>query len=180
MRSRSTIAGHVPTSWAKPYRSTIVMLAVAAAIADGFVWLTAPEGMLDTRLAYGPQHVRSVLVALGEGGREAYRLSALVDLSFIALYTALLVNWVRFFRNRKIGTRWARPALGLLPGAFDLIETLSILGLLHLYPAGSDPLVFAAVVATPLKWISLLALGGMILAGEVGWWRKRRSKGRGA
>jgi hypothetical protein len=176
LRSRNTVAGHVPTSWAKPHRTTVVMLAIVAAIADGFVWLTAPAGMLDAELAYGPEFVREVLETLGEGGREAYRLSALVDLTFIVIYSMLLVNWIRFFRNRKVGQKWARPVLGLLPGVFDLVETLSILGLLHLFPETSEPLVYAAVVATPLKWITLLGVGGMILAGEVSWWRKRHRR----
>jgi hypothetical protein len=176
MRSRSTVAGHVPTSWAKPHRSTIVMLAVVAAIADVFVWLTAPAGFLDARLMYGPHVVRAVLASLGEGGREAYRLSAMVDLAFIVMYTTLLVNWIRFFRNRKVGKAWMRPWLGLFPGVFDLAETLAILGLLHLYPDNSQPLVIAAVIATPFKWLSLLGLTGVVLAGEVAWWRKRHRK----
>lgn len=154
------------------------MLAVVAAMADGFVWLTAPQGMLDAELAYGPQQVAAVLIALGEGGREAYRLSALVDLGFIVVYTTLLVNWIRFFANRSVGRKWARPLVGVLPGVFDLVETLSLLRLLHMFPQTSEPLVYAAVVATPLKWVSLLGVTGMIVAGEVAWWRKRKRKRR--
>jgi hypothetical protein len=175
-RSRSTVAGHVPTSWAKPGRGSILMLAVVAAIANGFVWLTAPEGTLDVEVAYGPQYVRAVLVALGEGGRKAYRLSALVDLTFIVMYTTLLVNWIRFFRNRRVGTTWQRPILGLVPGVLDLGETGSILGLLHTHPDGSPVLVWITVVCTPLKWLSLLGIACIVGWGEVAWWRKRHKK----
>lgn len=174
--SRRTVPGHVPTSWAKPHRSSVLTLALVALIADAFVFLTAPDGALDSHLAYGPQTVRDLLHALQEQGRAAYRLASGLDLAFVVLYSTLLVNWLRFFRNRRVKMWLGSPWLGLVPGLFDAVETTSILGLLYLYPEVPDALVWAAVVATPLKWLGVASLSLIIITGEVKWWKKRKRR----
>lgn len=151
-------------------------LAVAALVADAFVFLSAPDGALDARLFYSPDTVVQLMHALHESGRTAYRLAEFVDLGFIVLYTILIVNWLRFFANRKVRPRLGSPWLGVVPGVFDAVETLSVLALLHQYPTMPMPMIWAAVFATPLKWLAVVGMILVILGGEVAWWKKRRRR----
>lgn len=165
---RRTVPGQVPTSWKRPRRGTVVWLALVTLAYGGFLLLSTPEqGILDARLWYGPQDITELLTSQGEEGRRAYTASALADLGFIVVYSALLVTWIRFLRVRRALPRKLPAVMGLLPAVFDLMETGSILMLLRHYPEQPTHFVWLAVVGTPLKWLTLLGIGALILFGRL-------------
>jgi hypothetical protein len=172
---RSTVPGHIPSSWHRPKRVTVVWLALVTLAYGGFLLLAAPEqGSLDAKLLYGPSDIAELLTRQGEEGRAAYVAAALADLGFIVVYAALLVTWVRFLRVRYALPRKLPAIVGLVPAVFDLVETSSILLLLRSYPEQPLEPTWAAVVATPLKWLAVLALVGPIIRGELRLYRRQR------
>ncbi len=173
--ARKTALGDVPTAWKRPRAGTVVWLGLAVAIYDGFLVLSSPDGILDIRPFYSPSDALSTLERLGDDGRAAYRVFATADLGFIVVYTAFLITWLRFLRVRKGFRSKAVPWFGLVPGVFDLVETVSILRVLAGWPPSVPAWIWVAAFATPLKWASLLALAVLILVGEI---RRRRTARR--
>jgi hypothetical protein len=174
---RSTVPGHIPTSWRRPKRVTVVWLALVTLAYGGFLVLAAPEqGVLDARAIYGPDEIRELLTHQGDEGRAAYMAAALADLGFIVVHAALLITWIRFLRNRFAVHRKFPAILGMVPAFFDLVETISIILLLRSYPDQPAELAWAAVIATPLKWLSALAIAALIVFGEIQLRKRRRSR----
>ena len=172
---RSTVPGHIPTSWHRPKRVTVVWLALVTLVYAGFLLLAAPEqGILDARVFYGPDDIRELLTRQGEEGRAAYMAAALADLGFIVVYSILFVTWVRFLRVRYALPRKLPGIIGVLPGVFDLVETGSILLLLRAYPDQPLEPTWAAVITTPLKWLAAVGLVALVVRGEVRLYKRRR------
>src|SRR5215207_2347275 len=136
--------GQMPSSWMRPKRSTVVVLLLAALVADAFLILSSPNaGTLDARILYTPAGAREFLIGLDDSSRAIYRLVATVDFGFIVVYSTLLVMWIRFLRNRAALPAKLHPILALLPGLFDLAETASIFVML------GDP----EHAPAPLPWV---------------------------
>lgn len=172
---RSTVPGHIPTSWHRPKRATVVWLALVTLAYGGFLVLAAPEqGVLDARAMYGLEDIQELLTQQGEEGRAAYVAAALADLGFLVVHAALFVTWIRFLRVRFALPRKLPAIVGLVPAVFDLIETVSILLLLRSYPEQPLELAWSAVMATPLKWLSVLAISALIVRGELRLHERRR------
>jgi hypothetical protein len=172
---RSTVPGHIPTSWRRPKRVTVVWLALVTLAYGGFLFLAAPEqGILDARLFYGPGAIHELLTRQGEEGREAYMAAALADLGFIVVHAALLITWIRFLRNRFALPRKLPGIVGAVPALFDLVETGSIISLLQSYPEQPQAIAWAAVIATPLKWVSVVAIAVLVVRGEVRLAKRKR------
>lgn len=128
---------------------------------------------LDMRLLYHPDDVAGILDALGEAGRAEYRLLAFADLGFILVYSSLLLTWTKFLRVREALPRAMWPVLALLPGLFDLVETVGALVLLGQFPDLERVWVTTVAVATPSKWLTLGAMVVILLWGETTRWRHR-------
>jgi hypothetical protein len=172
---RATVPGHIPTSWRRPKRVTVVWLALVTLAYGGFLVLSAPEqGVLDARAVYGPDDIHELLTRQGDEGRAAYMAAALADLGFIVVHAALLVTWIRFLRVRFALPRKLPALVGLLPAVFDLVETVSIMLLLRSYPEQPTEPAWAAVIATPLKWLSVALVVALIVRGEVRLRKRRR------
>lgn len=152
----------------------MVSFAIAAAMYDGLLLLTMPaSGTLDTRLVYGPDEARDFLTGLSAADHAAYHVLAFADLGFIPVYTALFVTWFRFLRVR--GALRLAPALALVPGVFDAIETTSIATALGRGTI-SGGLAWAMSIATPLKWLAVAAVAVAIVVGELRWFRSWRAR----
>ena len=179
IKERLTMPGELPTSWLRPKRSTVVIVVLAALVVDAFLLLSTPEaGVLDTRLFYTPATALEFIGGLDDTGRAVYRLFCTFDFAFIVIYTLTLITWVRFVRNRAASPRWIHPIFAIFPALFDLGETVSAFILLD------DPtqttLAWVASVCTPLKWLSGITIGAVILRGEIRWFKSRRARKRAA
>jgi len=174
---RITQPGEVPTAWQRPRRSTVISLLLVVIACDGFLLLSGSElDLLDARIAYGPALAERVLGNLAESERAVYRAFNAVDLGFIAIYSTLFVTWLRFFRQRGALPPALHPVFGLLPGLFDFLETSAIAVLLRTPTPTGSPYLWVAALATPLKWLGIVAVLTVIAWGEARWWRARRAR----
>ena len=169
------------SDWIVRLYSTSLMLALLLA-AVGFFWLfnfsplpiSNPElaklsggaGLLDLMLFYSAQEAFTLLGQYGDAGRELYLRFLIADFIFIPVYSlgfALLMTRTIYAVCRE-PTRWLW--LNLLPlgiGIFDIVENLSILGMLIIYPSFNVGLGTLSGISTLCKHLltvtTLLALG---------------------
>ncbi len=159
-----------------PKRSTIwalLILVVCAetALVKAFSSLTT----LDALPYYGPARALALIQNLDEHARAVYRTLNLADFAFIALYSLLNVNWLRYLRYRLQGTALLLPLLGLLPGFFDFVESLGVALLLRSQAPSHSPGLWLAVAGTPLKWLALIFVASLLMRGEILCWRNRNA-----
>ncbi len=119
----------------------VLLVVLAAAMAT---W-----GMLDSldaRLYYTADEATAFLAELDPATRAAYFRNELMDLAFLSAYTLLIVRIIR-----RVYPHGALPvAIACTPGAFDLVETSTILLLLA---NGASPPAWLGAT-TFLKWTS--------------------------
>ena len=141
------------------------LVAVVAGLEILLVSIPPGVSILDARFHYGADVAVAYLEDLGAVGRTDYVIHECIDLVFIASYTHLF---------RQLAARWrlALPSLLLLvPGAFDLVETAGILGLLAMDHPRSRLLAGVIGYATSGKW---LALGAVLVTFVVAFRRRPR------
>ena len=127
------------------------LIAAAIGLEIALVVLPPFPDILDARLFYTADQAFALLDRLGPNGRASYVRHQLVDLLFIATYTCLargVSGWLR-------GRRWT----ALVPGAFDVLETTGILGLLAMHPSRPVLLAGAIGLCTTLKWAGSVIFG---------------------
>jgi hypothetical protein len=119
--------------------------------------------ILDARLFYSVADIQGLFSTIGESGRDAYFQHELIDLAFLTSYSFFILFWMkRLYTHRQKPLPVFAIALSLAPGFFDLIETSGILVLLRQYPQLSFWLENTITFATPLKWISTVAVIGFL------------------
>lgn len=123
----------------------IAMIVIFAAMA-----FSGPAEVLDIHLYYTGDQARTFFANLSAEQIQSYIITALLDLCFIAFYTAALVRSLRISFDHRFSF------LGLAPGIFDLIETIGILRALWTSEFASY-FDFLGVI-TFLKWISGFSL----------------------
>lgn len=121
------------------------------------LWLGPPHS-LDVKLYYSGDEARALFAALTEADLKAYLTQELFDLGLIASYTTALFIGLSRTRPKKT---WAKP-LAFLPGFFDLVETLTSIGILRF--------------GLPITWLDHLGLftfvkwsGGALAASALFW-----------
>lgn len=126
-----------------------------------------PHNTLDVKLYYSGDEARALFAGLDAAESRHYFINELFDLLFIITYTAFLLSSVRHvFARRRIF--WS--LLAFLPGAFDWVETTSVL---YILKAGEPfSLLDYLGIATCLKW-TLGALVSVLLLGEI--WRRKNT-----
>jgi len=103
---------------------------------------------LDMRLYYTPAEAAQYLSSLSPARASLYFCHELFDLLFLSTYTALLYFALEFVWGSSSPFKF----LGLLPGFFDLFETVGILIALQV---GPSPFIVSWLgIATFLKWIT--------------------------
>lgn len=174
LRPRRTHLGHVPSAWLRPRRRAVVVRFVVAALYC-LVLMTMGSALepLDMRVIYLPDDVGGILDAMGDAGRAEYRLFAFADLGFILVYSSLLMTWVSFLRVRDGLPKAMLPVFALAAGVFDVVETVGALVLLGQFPDLDRAWVIAVSLATPGKWIALLATIVILVWGEWTRWQRR-------
>lgn len=118
-------------------------------------------GPIDLQFFYTPEKVASMIEAYGEAGRSTYRLFELTgDILYPIIYTlffSLLLSWL--LQRAFAGDSSVR-LLNVVPfGAwlFDLLENLSIVIMLSMYPSTSVLIAWAATLFTIVKWVFAIA-----------------------
>ena len=173
--------------WIERHYSTRVMLVLLSA-SIGFFWLfnfsalplsnpelvklSGQEGLLDLMPYYSAKEAFAALSHYGPAGRDLYMRFLAADFVFIPIYSLgfafLMTRTVRAVCKENTSWSW----LYLLPfgiGLFDVIENLSILTMLNLYPEACVVIGTFSGIATLCKYLltllTLLSLGygGVIL-----------------
>ena len=128
----------------------------------------APGGSivsLDAQIFYTPEKAFSTVASYGDAGRFWIRIYLTWDIVNPILYTlgfSLLISWL-FQRAFKPGSKLQE--LNVLPagaGLFDLLENLSIVTLLAVYPAQPAAVAWLSAVCTVSK-ISLLGVSALLV-----------------
>ena len=120
--------------------------------------ITKPPDLL---FSYSPDYVDSFLTIIGTNGRLAYQASAMVDLVYMFIYTALLIIvsfkiFKPIFKNKKyVIILSAFPVVILL---FDLVETGGMLISTFSYPSIPKGLDVIIATATTFKWSLVIML----------------------
>lgn len=109
--------------------------------------LVGPPDSLDMMLFYRAEDAQVLLQSFNDSDSRAYVLNEGLDLVFLGTYSFLFFLLAGRLFPRQIWLRW----LSLLPGLFDLIETVTSLCLL--LTSGLRPPEWLGFI-TCLKWIS--------------------------
>lgn len=118
----------------------------------GAMQMWGTDQILDSRFFYTSTEASSFFANLSVEKTKAYVRNEIFDLGLIVTYTFLLITLLRRFRPLQARI-WV---LALLPGAFDSVETGTIISIL-LGVIAKPPFWLGFV--TSLKWIS----GGLII-----------------
>lgn len=145
----------------------LVALAAAAVAALAAMRAVGPPLSLDRMPWYTADEAMALLSALGPDGQARYLRNELLDLLFIAAYSAFAflatdALWESVLPPR--GLRAAR-AFSLLTGLLDLAETSLVISVLAGDPASIPAKLRWLCPATPAKWASAAALLVFTLAG---------------
>lgn len=114
-------------------------------------------GPIDLQFFYTPEKVYGMVASYGEELRASYRIFELTgDIIYPIVYTlffALGITWV-FQRGFSAESRMQK--YNVVPfGAwlFDLLENLSIVGMLSIFPSTPALLAWVSAIFTVLKWL---------------------------
>jgi hypothetical protein len=156
-------------SWARGWLILALFAAFVAFVAVTLPLLQAAPGgsiaSLDTQLYYTPEEAFSTVASYGDAGRFWIRIYLTWDIVNPILYTlafSLLISWL-FQRGFKPGSKLQE--LNVLPvgaGLFDLLENVSIVTLLAVYPAQPAVVAWLSTVCTMSK-ISFLGMSTLLI-----------------
>ena len=123
--------------------------------------------MPDLLPMYSPEHLYQLAASYSAEGRVQYIRGTLTfDLAYPLLYGSAMVftgGWLAR-SNTKGNPAWQLlPILPLLAVALDLLENASVAAVMALDPAGSSLFAIIAALATPLKWLAILGVFGLLL-----------------
>jgi len=158
--------------WVIVFLLTLVLVINLIIIPRGVAALKTPTKStkaLDLFFFYTPEQAFQMLDSYGKNGREAYRTFALsIDVFYPLIYTlafCLVISWL-FKRQNILNGKWLR--LNLIPlgaGLFDLLENVSIVGLITVYPTRPYLLSWLAAAFTMLKWSFVIFSSLLVLLG---------------
>lgn len=118
-------------------------------------------GIPDLSLAYSPSELYAIAGDYGPEGRAAYiRVRFTFDVVWPVVYTLFLVTALSWSARRAFaaGSRWQRVNLvPLLAALFDYLENVGTSLVMARYPARTPVAAALAMLATPLKWLFVLA-----------------------
>lgn len=147
----------------------LAALAALAAVILAAMASVGPAFSLDRLPWYTADEAMALLSALGPDGQARYLRNEVLDLGFIAVYSAFAFLATGALWEGTIPPRGLRAAraLALLPGLLDLVETSLVISVLTGDPGAVPGKVAWLVRATPAKWASAAALVAFALAGAV-------------
>lgn len=135
----------------------ICLWAILAIIATIIIKIGSQD-TLDARFYYTGAEAAKYIKSLSEKDNYRYLVTELFDLSFIITYTGIFYLSLKriFFNNKKI------KYLALLPAAFDLVETKTIIECLSTGANINNQYYWLGYV-TLLKWLTLGLLMSLFL-----------------
>jgi hypothetical protein len=128
-------------------------------------------GPIDLQFFYTPEKAYSMIESYGDAGRASYRAFELTgDIIYPIVYTlffSLAITWL--FQRGFAGDSQMHKYNAVPFGAwlFDLLENLSIVIMLSIYPSTPALLAWIATIFTMLKWLFALVTILLLLAGLV-------------
>ncbi len=128
--------------------------------------LTGGVGMLDMNFANTVAQTINYLTMIGQQGRDAYLLLLGLDFLIIASFGLLQISFMlRLLNGLQLDypLKWC-VMFPLARGLFDVIETVSMIVNVISFPGQISTMLYLAVCATPLKWVSLWMTIAMLIA----------------
>jgi hypothetical protein len=161
-------------AWTTGWRVIILLIAdglmmgYVMPLAGGVMALAANASVtpLDLMLFYTPDKAFAMIEKYGEAGRALYmKIELTADILYPIIYTlfyGLLLSWLmqRAYKpESKMQKLNAMPAGAWL---FDLLENVSIVSMLSVYPSQPSVLAWLTMIFGSLKWA--FAIGSMALS----------------
>jgi hypothetical protein len=134
-------------------------------------------GPIDLQIFYTPDKVYKMVESYGEAGRASYRTFELtVDILYPVVYTLFFSLAITWLFQRGFASTSSMQKYNVVPfGAwfFDLLENLSIVSMLSVFPSTPAALAWAAAIFTFVKWFFagasiILMVVGLVKAGMNG------------
>ena len=128
-------------------------------------------GPIDLLIFYTPEKVYSMVESYGEAGRASYRTFELTgDIAYPIVYTLFFALAITWLFQRGLPSTSNIHKYNVIPfGAwfFDLLENLSIVTMLSIFPSTPALLAWIATIFTMLKWLFVLPTALLLLYGLV-------------
>lgn len=160
--------------WARGWVILLLYIALVAYIAITLPILQAAPGgdivALDAQFFYTPEKAFSTVASYGGSAKLWRSLYLSWDIITPLLYTLAFGLSISWLFQRGFGKDNQIQKLNLVPagaGLFDLLENLSIVTMLSVYPARPAPVAWLSTVFTMLKVILLAMSILLILVGVV-------------
>lgn len=149
-----------------PGRALLALAALAACILAAMA-AVGPAHTLDKLFWYTAEDATALLSGLGPDGQARYLRNELLDLAFIAVYSAFAFLAAGPLWGSRLSPRALRAVRGLvlLPGLLDLVETTLVISALTGAPEALPAKVRWLCAATPAKWSAAAVLLVCALAG---------------
>ncbi len=155
----------------------LILLSVGIALCLAAMFWSGPGAahvVPDLKFSYPASYVEAFFCHVGETGRQAYAVSAKIDLFYMFLYTLLLSSLVfRIYRPLRFSQK-AFLGLTLFPLitlTLDLVETGGLLYISQSYPIVSSVQSQVIATATTGKWVSFI---GVLVILAIGVFQRRR------
>ena len=125
-----------------------------------------PVGIIDLTVGFNPQQTLNMVAEYGEAARAYYAKTEMTaDVAYPIIYAFLLgIILTLLYRNKSYVWVNILPFLTLL---LDYLENINIIILLHTFPKQSMTIATLCEVFKLLKWLSVLVIMLMIIAGLV-------------
>lgn len=142
-------------------------LFLLAAALGAAMSVVGPSRTLDKLPWYTAEEAMTLLSDLGPEGQRRYLRNELLDLGFLAAYSAFAFLAAGLLWESRLSPTALRRAQGLslLPGLFDLAETTLVLSALAGEPSRLPAKVGWLCLLTPAKWLAGAVLTVFALAG---------------
>jgi hypothetical protein len=160
----------------------VVMMGYIMPVASAILELAANNSVLplDLLFFYTPAEAFAMLEKYGAAGRALYmKIELTADLLYPIIYTlffGLLISWLfqRAFPPESKMQKWNVAPVGAW--FFDLLENVSIVALLAMYPSLPVVLAWLTMLLGLLKWAFAFLSIGLVLVGVVNAARNRFRK----
>jgi hypothetical protein len=138
-----------------------------------FEMLSGGRGSIDSLFFYTPEKVYSMIASYSDAGRSFYRTFELTgDLIYPIVYTLFFALFITWLFQRGFAADSPMQKLNVVPlggWLFDLLENLSIVTMLSIYPSTPFALAWITAIFTLVKWLFagtniVLILIGFVMA----------------
>ena len=166
-------------AWTTGWRVIVLLIAESLMmfyvmpLAAGIMAFAANNSVLplDLMFFYTPEQAFEMMDKYGEAGRSIYlRIELTADIIYPIIYTlffGLLLSWLfqRAFKPDSPVQKWNVAPVG--SWIFDMLENVSIVSMLMMYPSKQAILAWITMFFGSLKWGFFMITIGLVLVGLV-------------